>query len=131
MFSLITHKKEVAKSIKLTVGQDKLIFTLATSGICSSSLLYEDLRHKGNVCHWAKYIWNDFILTRIAFFIWKVVLNGISMDINIQQRGISLASKCPYCFYPNIESLEHLLFQGEVGSNIWVYFSKALNLTTC
>ncbi|GAV86744.1 hypothetical protein CFOL_v3_30170 [Cephalotus follicularis] len=53
------------------------------------------------------------------------------MDKNIQQRGISLASKCSCCSNPNIESLEHLLFQGEVGTNIWGYFNKALNLSAC
>ncbi|GAV67199.1 zf-RVT domain-containing protein [Cephalotus follicularis] len=89
------------------------------------------MQHKGNACHWAKYIWNAFIPTRIAFFIWKAVFNGISVDKNIQQRGISLASKCTCCSNPNIESLEHLLFQGEVGTNTWGYFSKALNLSTC
>ncbi|GAV68417.1 zf-RVT domain-containing protein [Cephalotus follicularis] len=68
---------------------------------------------------------------RIAFFLWKAVFNAISVDTNIQQRGIPMASKCSCCSNPNTESLDHLLFQGEVGTNIWDYFSKALNLSTC
>ncbi|GAV63429.1 zf-RVT domain-containing protein, partial [Cephalotus follicularis] len=76
-------------------------------------------------------IWNSFIPTRIAFFIWKTVFNGISVDQNIQRRGISLASKCRCCLNSNVETFEHLLFQGDVAVNIWGYFSKALNLTPC
>ncbi|GAV83505.1 zf-RVT domain-containing protein [Cephalotus follicularis] len=127
---LLDHpQKEVAKSIKLIEGQDKLIFSLAPSSIFSSSLFYEEKRHKANAFSWVKYIWNSFIPTTIAFFIWKTIFNGISVDQNIQRRGIPLASKCRCCLNSNVETLEHLLFQGDVAVNIWGNFSKALNLT--
>ncbi|GAV89822.1 zf-RVT domain-containing protein, partial [Cephalotus follicularis] len=76
-------------------------------------------------------IWSSFIPTRIAFFIWKAAFNGISVDKNIQHRGISLASKCRCCPNSNIESLKHLMFQGEVVTNSWGYFSNVFNLPTC
>ncbi|GAV91513.1 zf-RVT domain-containing protein, partial [Cephalotus follicularis] len=87
--------------------------------------------HKANAFSWVKYIWNSIIPSRIAFFIWKTIFNGISVDQNIQTRGIPLASKCRCCLNSNVETLEHLFFQGHVAVNIWGYFSKALNLTPC
>ncbi|GAV73204.1 zf-RVT domain-containing protein, partial [Cephalotus follicularis] len=71
-------------------------------------------------------IWNSIIPTRIAFFIWKTVFKGISVDQNIQRRGIPLASKCRCCLNSNVETLEHLLFQGDVAINIGDTSAKLL-----
>ena len=69
---------------------------------------------------WGKGIWDNFLPTKISFFLWKVLWGRLAMEDRIKQMGIALPSKCMCCkLRPQSEDAVHLLFEGEWATMCW------------
>lgn len=71
-----------------------------------------------------KVIWNKCLMPSISFFLWRLLANRVPVDMKLQWRGVSLASKCRCCNKPNEESRLHLFVNGEAARRVWSHFAK-------
>ena len=57
---------------------------------------------------------------------YKYILRNV--DSNVQRQSIPFVSKCECCEYPQLESLHHLFYEGEMGKYLWQYFGSLLQM---
>lgn len=81
---------------------DDLSCTLSATGKFKVSDYVEKFRIKHSKKQWADMIWNKATSPRVNAFIWKVYRRAISVDINIQRRGIPFTSRCVCCHNPKL-----------------------------
>lgn len=99
------------KKGKLEHKEDELVCTLsALTTLASQSMWY--------VCSVIAVLRrNGLTLFGVNAFMWKVFWGAISMDRNIQQRGIPFAWRCVCCSSPNIKTMEHLFYP--IRYSVW------------
>lgn len=64
---------------------------------------------------------------KFPFFVWKLVRRVIPIDVYLQRRGFSLASRCP-CYFSAVESVMHLFVTGPVAQAVWRYFGDRFGI---
>lgn len=101
---------------------DKLIFSQNGSGKFSTATYLEACRVARPEVAWATMIWNRFTPYRVKALMWQVFHDALPVDINIQRKGINLASKCVCCHSPSQETLHHLLIHSELATNVRSFF---------
>ena len=69
-----------------------------------------------------------FFAGKMSLFLWKIAWNAVSVVENMQSKAVVSASKCNCCINPQTESLNHLLLHGDLAYNIWMYFSRVLDM---
>lgn len=72
---------------------DKLMCTLTSSRIFKISEYIKHFRPSHPKEGWTAIVWNKITPFRVNVFMWKVLHGAISVDSNIQRRGIMLPSK--------------------------------------
>ena len=63
-------------------------------------------------------IWGKCITLSISMFLWRLLANKIPVDMKLQWRGISLASKCRCCDKPEVETRLHLFVNGSAARKV-------------
>lgn len=69
-------------------------------------------------------IWGKCISPSISMFLWRLFANRIPVDVKMQWKGISLASKCRCCVKSDVESRLHLFATGEMARRVWRHFGS-------
>ena len=76
---------------------------------------------------WGTMIWNNAIPPSRSIVIWKALHGRLLTDAALQRRGISLASRCPFCCL-TVETMDHILLSCPKIVPIWkwvlILFSK-------
>ena len=75
-----------------------------------------------------KWVWSVLLPTKMSLFLRWIPWNVVAVDVNVQSRSIRLVSKCNCCVHSQVETLDHLLLQGELGTNVWLFFANALHM---
>lgn len=56
------------------------------------------------------------------FVCWRARLKALPVDETIKGLGVPIVSKCECCVVPKVETLDHVLCDGEEARNVWNYF---------
>lgn len=106
---------------------DELRCTLNAFGKFRVSEYVEKYRVKQLTKEWTGMVWNKFVTYHVQAFVWKVYRGAISVDRNIQRRGIPLTSRHVCCYNPHIETLDHLMVKSDIPHSIWDHFAHKLH----
>lgn len=120
--NLPTDVKDSLDDIIFTQKEDFMACTLNSSGAIKIADIYNAIRVTKPKVRWYKFIWNILVPTKYSVFIWRCFNFALPVDVLIQRRNVSLASKCTCCNIPNIETIDHLLVYSETASYIWNYY---------
>lgn len=120
------HFWSCMQEISFNTEPDKFICTLNSSGAIKTADIYDFIRDKSSKRFIFKFIWNSAIPPKISVFMWRALNKALPVDVMIQRKNISLASKCCCCSKPDIETIEHLFIFSETAIQVWNYYSKSL-----
>ncbi|KAF5198247.1 Ribonuclease h-like superfamily protein [Thalictrum thalictroides] len=73
-------------------------------------------------------IWQNFIPTKISFFIWKLLHEALPVDSAVSKCHIQMASRCVCCISPKEESFMHLFYHGDLAKKAWLHFNDLFDL---
>ncbi|XP_042003915.1 uncharacterized protein LOC121752889 [Salvia splendens] len=104
--------------------EDRARWALTPHGNFTVASAWEQIRSKGDKFEVYDFIWGKGINPTISVFLWRLLANRISVDVKLQWRGVSLASKCRCCERSGEESRLHLFVSGKAAREIWNHFSK-------
>jgi hypothetical protein len=72
--------------------------------------------------------WKSKAPSRVAFFVWKVVLGKILTSDNICKKNIMVTKWCCMCKHSG-ESIDHLLLHSEVAIKLWNMVCQMFGIT--
>lgn len=116
--------------MKLRGGRDLHVWKPSKEGLFSTKSVWEVIRKKGMACAWRRWLWPNCVPKRISFVSWRAKLNCLPVDNVVQSTEISLVSKCECCVNPSVETIDHVLCNGEVAKKVWSYFVLHLNVSS-
>ncbi|KAL6569244.1 hypothetical protein OROMI_013758 [Orobanche minor] len=102
---------------------DSMCWTLTSSGAFSLTSAWSHIRvrDQANLIYGA--IWTAFLTPTISVFIWRLLQRQIPTDDILQQRGVSLASRCLCCSQTqtqtyHTETIAHLFLESVVAREV-------------
>ncbi|OVA03985.1 Ribonuclease H domain [Macleaya cordata] len=113
---------------RLSSEMDVRLWASSPNGVFSIKSAFHQIRESAAICPFARFYWVDFIPKKLAVLFWRVLHNAVPVDVRIQNCAISLASACVCCGQRQIESLDHLLFQGNIATALWDHFAISFGL---
>ena len=101
---------------------DQMVWTREGRGHFSVKSAWELVRSRRTVTLWGKGIWDQFLPTKISFFLWRMLWNRLPTDDRIVGMGFQMPSQCCCCaFNCQSENIKHLLFDGEWARYHWIW----------
>ncbi|XP_027155175.1 uncharacterized protein LOC113758645 [Coffea eugenioides] len=82
---------------------------------------WEALRQRRNLSLVDRFVWNRILPLKISVLVWKVLRNLVLVEVNLQRRGITMASQCSCCSLQE-ESSKHFFLGGPVVEQVWDFF---------
>lgn len=82
--------------------EDRCVWTANMDGHFTVKSAWEISRVKCSTLGLSKMMWHSSIPLKWSFLTWEAVRGEVSLDVNIQRKGINLASKCGCCSNPSI-----------------------------
>uniref|UniRef100_A0A7N0SZJ8 RNase H type-1 domain-containing protein n=1 Tax=Kalanchoe fedtschenkoi TaxID=63787 RepID=A0A7N0SZJ8_KALFE len=64
---------------------------------------------------------------KVSAFLWRFFNNAVAVDLRVQGRGVSLASKCRCCPEGGLESVDHVFVQRFLAQEVWLFFCRVLD----
>ncbi|XP_058076430.1 uncharacterized protein LOC131225018 [Magnolia sinica] len=118
----------------LTVGPDTPLWPFTTTGNFLVKSAWDASRPLAPRKGWARWVWHRNLLPKISPFLWRLLHNDVPVEKAIQSRGVPLASKCVCCRDgydqgPTVESIPHLLLDGQLASSVWGYFGVQFRIS--
>ncbi|GAA0168908.1 reverse transcriptase [Lithospermum erythrorhizon] len=105
---------------------DRAIWKESIDGNFSFKGTYEELRHKRNRSALYAAIWHSNIPRKMSFLAWRLMRGCLPVDEVMQQKGISLASKCQCC--QQIETVVHIFFTNHIADQVWGHFAQMVGI---
>ena len=105
--------------------QDKVLWSLSSSGTFTIRSAWEHIRHRGEQVNWKELVWFQNKIPKHAFFLW-LAFQG---KLGTKDRGFntSLNTNCLLCD-SHIESHDHLFFKCIVCTQIWNFIQQKCGL---
>jgi hypothetical protein len=114
-------------SIPLVDKEDNLIWKHSSSGFLSLKNAYNFQKPSGQLCSWAKLIWNSVISPSKSLLLWRLLHNKLPTDENLSLRGCNLPSICNLCL-ANAETSHHLFLQCPFALYLWNWLGSIIQL---
>lgn len=99
---------------------DRCIWSLTSAGKFNSSTARNLCRTKHNFASLSNNIWHPVIPVQWSTITRRLLRNRVPFDINIQKKGMSLASMSNYCTFPQIETVHHVFVKSNIAEVIWI-----------
>ncbi|XP_040986544.1 uncharacterized protein LOC121234610 [Juglans microcarpa x Juglans regia] len=80
-----------------TRGPDLFVWKPSTNGRFSTRTAWEVVRKRGQELPWHDWFWHQLLPKRISICLWKIWMECLPVDIQVQRKGVSLASACDCC----------------------------------
>ena len=119
--SLVSHV-----TIPIQRSMDKLVWKHSGNGYLSLKDAYNFKKNHFPKLPWAKIIWSSDIPPSKSLCVWRVMLNKLSTDDNLKNKGYYLPSMCTLC-KKHEESIFHLFFECSYAVNLWNWLAAAIN----
>ena len=103
-------------AIPLSTGQDSITWDLDDTGFKFRSA-WNAVRSHGSVKIWTGFIWCKGTVPQKAFCAWRELSYGLPTQDLLQQRGITLVSRCPLCCCAS-ETTDHVLWSCSFASQV-------------
>ncbi|KAF6136018.1 hypothetical protein GIB67_006910 [Kingdonia uniflora] len=82
-------------TIQISCGQpDKRIWKPNIHGRFSVKTAFQEIRNKGPLCWWSKYVYRQAIHPSLSLWGWRLLHNCLPTDGNIKKKGICTVSRC-------------------------------------
>lgn len=85
-------------------------------------------RQRRNQLSTFKFLWHIGIPLKWSIVVWKVLHGKLPFDLNLQHKGIHLASKCICCSNPSVESLNHVFVGSDFAQKVWKHFEFKMGI---
>lgn len=105
---------------------DKLVWKHVGNGILTLKEAYNFKKHCFPKVSWAKFIWSKDIPPSKSLLAWRLMLNKLPTDDNLQSRGCLLPSICSLC-YKNAETCNHLFLECSYATHLWNWLASTIN----
>ena len=102
---------------------DEMVWLGSTSGLFAVKDGWEALRLRRNISLVDRFLWNSLLPLKFSFLVWRVLHNLVLVEVNLQRRGVMMASQCS-CYSLQEESLNHLFLRGPVVEFVWHSFRR-------
>lgn len=66
---------------------------------------------------------------KMSFVVWRALRDKLPIGVRIRKMGINLTLKCIRCKNTDQESVEHLIYGGELASGLWKIICQALGVS--
>ena len=113
-------------SLPLQTKSDSLIWPFSHKGDLTFKQAFLFLS-PSHFVPWTKFLWKSFIPPRVSSTCWKLLHNKHPSQINLQKRGMILASRCEVCKH-NEDSLQHTFVNCPFASLLWRWISYIFNI---
>lgn len=120
--------KETSEQLILDRDEGELLWTGCSEGIMSVKKVYNFYRQKEQKFNWKKSIWTHFIPPKVLIFIWKAISDRLVIAATLCKWKSIPSAVCLGYITRAVETLEHMLMQCEIASNIWRWLSEKLNV---
>lgn len=108
---------------------DELVWSKSLSGVLTVKEAYEVHKKKGRKHQWQKNIWKRYIPPKVLCFVWKIVHDRLTTEVNALNRGVEIPGACYVCDNQLVlEDQEHLLSHCEYVIAIWSWVQSLINL---
>lgn len=93
-YLLSAEQMERVRLVEIDLNiEDELIFTGSSNGKFSIAKNIEVHRPASPTEVWSNWVWNKYIPHHVNAFMWRVMRSALSVDGNVQRRGITLVSR--------------------------------------
>ncbi|KAF7126760.1 hypothetical protein RHSIM_Rhsim11G0026300 [Rhododendron simsii] len=107
----IIHNTD-ASLIPAEANEDRVIWTLSSSGSFTSKSTWSAIRTKALEAPWHAMVWHKSLVPRWAFSLWVTILG------RLRSWGVTLDSGCVLCD-GGLESHDHLFFRCSFALLVW------------
>ncbi|KAJ0074622.1 hypothetical protein Patl1_37562 [Pistacia atlantica] len=101
------------------VGTNITIWKPYIKGDFTSVSAWDLIRVKGTEHLGMDWILHHLLPKKISVYMWKARFNGLALDSRVQLLGIPLASRCNCYTHGHTESLNHVLCNGSIATEVW------------
>ena len=116
---LIELKNSYAGYILDPHREDVISWTQSKSGVFTVSFAWNAIRPRRPLVHWHAAVWFSQSIKRHSFISWLVIQDRLSTQEKLLRWGLINSMACVYC-QANVEDRNHLFFQCQVTSRIWM-----------
>ncbi|CAJ2671835.1 unnamed protein product [Trifolium pratense] len=106
---------------------DVLVWSGNDKGLLTLKDAYNFKRNHFPVLSWAKVIWCNDVPPSRSLLVWRIMLDKLSTDDKLMDRGFCLPSMCSLCKI-HTETLFHLFFECEFAFGLRRWLATCLNL---
>ena len=103
--------------------EDVLSWTQSKNGVFTVSSAWNSIRPRRPMVHWHAAIWFSQSIRRHSFISWLVIQDRLSTQDKLQKWGLINSNECVFC-RANVENRNHLFFECQVTSGIWMRFLR-------
>ncbi|XP_035540358.1 uncharacterized protein LOC118344262 [Juglans regia] len=114
--------------INVIPGPDLFVWKPSTDGRFSTRTAWEVVRKRGQELPWHDWFWHQLLPKRISICLWKIWFNCLPVDVQVQSKGVSLASACDCCERRCMEDIDHIFSMGAVAFEVWLKASTVLGI---
>ncbi|XP_041026870.1 uncharacterized protein LOC121267058 [Juglans microcarpa x Juglans regia] len=114
--------------LRVCQGEDLCVWKHTVDGEFTTKSAWEVIRKHGLNCTWRRWLWQDFVPKKMSFICWRARRKAIPVDDIIRSIRIPIVSKCSYCLHPQVETLNHILCEGDGAKQVWKFFAEACQL---
>ncbi|XP_031122605.1 uncharacterized protein LOC116025505 [Ipomoea triloba] len=120
---------EVSEMVEehLLATDDKIIWTLSSTGEFTTHTAYDLFRPKTGVTLSSKCIWMKPLPAKISIFMWKTLRRLLPFPDCLERFGINLPSVCPFCWNATA-TMEHCLFSCSKVALVWSYLAAIFDV---
>lgn len=105
---------------------DALVWKHSAPGDLTLKDAYAFKKHVFPKILWAKHIWSKDIPPSKSLVVWRLMLNKLPTDDNLDSRGCQIPSVCSMCMN-QVETSFHLFFDCPYAIVLWKWLSFTLN----
>ncbi|XP_041016150.1 uncharacterized protein LOC121258672 [Juglans microcarpa x Juglans regia] len=115
-------QKITLSNVRVREGNDMLVWKHTVDEAFTTKSAWQIIIARSSICPWKKWLWQDHVSKKMSFLCWLACQNAIPVDTIIQQLGSLVVSKCHCCMDNKVETVDHVLCDGE-GSRkaLWYY----------
>lgn len=130
--TLPSHLVSHIQSIKISPEEnDRHIWLANPSGSFTSKSAWETFKKSRGTSLTLSKIWHCKLPFKVSFHVLRLLNGKLVTDDSLTRFNVHGPSRCYCCAICNIETTNHLFYEGNVAIKVWKYFEDVCGLSTC